>query len=98
MRAQSSQEIGNLQPEMQASRTKIQEDGMSHISWFSRDISGNRMRWQILTSFKDLVVFALSIFLAFVLRFDGVVPSYYLNALVVSILVWPGANMLAFTL
>jgi FlaA1/EpsC-like NDP-sugar epimerase len=56
------------------------------------------MGWQILSSLKDLVVFALSIFLAFDLRFDGVVPSSYLHALVVSILVWPGAKMLAFTL
>jgi FlaA1/EpsC-like NDP-sugar epimerase len=71
---------------------------VSDIPRLSRGIAELRTKWRLLASFKDIFVFALSIFLAFELRFDGAVPSRFLTSLIISLLVWPAMKSLAFTL
>jgi FlaA1/EpsC-like NDP-sugar epimerase len=55
-----------------------------------------RIRDLLLAYLLDLGAFALSVFLAFKLRFDGAVPGIYLHPMVVAICIWSGAKLIAF--
>ena len=70
---------------------------MSPISLPARRSVMERVRWRILASFKDLVTFSLSAFLAFELRFDGALPAKYLHRLWIALCVWAVAKTIAFT-
>ena len=53
--------------------------------------------WRLLAMIKDWVIFALAAWLAFELRFDGVLPARYLQALWIAMAIWPAAKTLMFT-
>jgi FlaA1/EpsC-like NDP-sugar epimerase len=55
-----------------------------------------RMGRRLAAYLNNLVVFALSAFLAFDLRFDGALPAKYFHALEVALCIWAVAKMSAF--
>src|SRR5258708_21860992 len=70
---------------------------MSPISLPARRTVVERIRWRLLASSRDLVVFAISTLLAFELRFDGALPAQYYRSLETALCVWAGAKTIAFT-
>ena len=70
---------------------------MSPISLPARRSAVERIRWRLLESFKDFALFALSAFLAFELRFDGVVPTKYLHPFWIALCVWAVVKTIIFT-
>ncbi len=61
---------------------------MSPTSLPSLDTLLKRAGWRLLASFKDAIVLALAAYLAFNLRFDGVVPVVYQRAMWLALCVW----------
>lgn len=55
------------------------------------------IRRNILPSFKDLIAFALSVFLAFELRFEGAIPSKYFHACWVGLCIWAATKTIVFS-
>ncbi len=70
---------------------------MPPISLPARRTVVERIRWRLLASSRDLVLFALSTLLAFELRFDGALPAQYYHSLETALWVWAGAKTIAFT-
>jgi len=56
----------------------------------------DRLRWLLLAFFRDLVAFVLSAFLAFELRFDGLLPTRFHHGFWVALAVWPTVKMASF--
>ena len=57
-----------------------------------------RFRWLVLAYSRDLIGLAISIFLAFELRFDGVLPPRFDHALWISLAVWLFVKLVVFRL
>ncbi len=70
---------------------------MPPMSMSARDSVVERIRWRLLASFGDLIVFALSVLLAFELRFDGALPANYFHAFRIMLGIWVVAKTIAFT-
>lgn len=61
-----------------------------------RRFSPNRSQWIGLASFGDLICFLTSTFLAFELRFDGLMPSKYIRPLLISMACLSAAKVVTF--
>src|ERR1035438_5428190 len=69
---------------------------MSPESKLARRYRAQRI-WRRSIAFSlDLTAFALSTFLAFELRFDGVLPAQYFHPMVVALCIWAAAKSAAF--
>jgi FlaA1/EpsC-like NDP-sugar epimerase len=69
---------------------------MSPMSLPARRSVAKRVQWTIVALFKDSIAFVLSAFLAFELRFDGVIPAKYLYPMWIAVGVWLAAKTFTF--
>ena len=69
---------------------------MAPMSLPARRSVAERIRWRLLASLGDLIVFAISVLLAFELRFDGTLPARYLHAFWIALGVWALAKTMTF--